>query len=65
VCVLSVRTRSDSDAAYRSLARSASLAEAGQSSSATKVTDGKAKVKERRGATTSVATPIGVVVGAV
>jgi hypothetical protein len=65
VCVLSVRTRSDSDAAHWSLARSASLAEAGQSSSATKVTDGNAKVKERRGASTSVATPIGAVGGTV
>jgi hypothetical protein len=45
-CVLSVRTRSDSDAAYRSLARSAENRGGRTKLMLRKVTDGTAKVKE-------------------
>src|SRR3954468_1191794 len=45
-CVLSVRTRSDSDAANRSLARSAENRGGRTKLSAGKMTDGTAKVKE-------------------
>src|SRR5450631_1195559 len=45
-CVLSVRTRSDSDAAYRSLARSAQIRGGRTKLLLMKLTDGTAKVKE-------------------
>jgi len=44
--VLSVRTRSDSDAAYRSLARSAEIRGGRTKLLLRKVTDGTGKVKE-------------------